>query len=114
MTPAERSSCVALWQLRMTTTDLSVPKGVAVVILGIIGCLFPESLDVSLTSQIVAALLTNVHQHTMQSALAADILSRGFITFRKHIDDLHELIYVLFHYCVDADPKRPSFGERVR
>ena len=114
MSPAERSSCVTLWQLRMTTTDLSVPKGVAVVILGIMGCLFPDSLDTALTAQIVAALLTNVHQHTMQSALAADILSRGFVSFRKHINDIHELIYVLFHYCADGDAKRPSFGERVR
>merc|ERR1711998_100425 len=37
MSAKERTACVQVWQLRMTTTDLCVPKGVAVVILGIIG-----------------------------------------------------------------------------
>eukprot|EP00656_Telonema_subtile_P016724 TRINITY_DN1885_c0_g1_i1.p1 TRINITY_DN1885_c0_g1~~TRINITY_DN1885_c0_g1_i1.p1 ORF type:complete len:580 (+),score=68.00 TRINITY_DN1885_c0_g1_i1:145-1884(+) len=110
----ERSVCVVMWQMRMTTTDLGVPKGVAVVILGIMACLFPASLEPALTAQVAAALLTNVHQQVPQSALAADILSRGFVTFRKHVEDVHGLIHILFQYSAEGDPKRPSFGERVR
>lgn len=114
MCPEERSACVSTWQLRMTTTDLGVPKGVAVIILGIMACLFPASLETALTAQVAAALLTNVHQQVPQSALAADILSRGFVTFKKHVDDVHGLIHILFQYSAEGDPKRPSFGERVR
>jgi len=114
MTPAERRHMVELWESRMSTTDLTVPKGVAVVILGIIGCLDPDVLEPSLISQIGLALVHNIHQAVPQSALAADILARGFQTYRRHVGNLRELLLVLFDYVATGDPKRPTFAERVR
>jgi len=114
MSRQERLDVVRLWRGRMSTTDLTIPKGVAVVILGIIGCLDPEALEPGLQAQIGVALLHNIHQGVPQSALAADILARGFSTYKRHVGDLRQLCLILFHYVATGDPKRPTFGERIQ
>jgi len=118
MSVEQKCDVVRLWRTRMQATELDKPKGVAVVIIGIMGCLDKDALDADLQEKIGVTLYQNIQpiegKPSSNAALAADILARGFRTYYPHVGDVKDLIHTLFRYVAEKDDKRPVFAERIQ